>query len=441
LIEYPVRIKFFADKGSMPTDTSTSGGTSTKNIEKNSTKQTSSLEGIFSKVAGLLAIAKIIEPVLTLIGDLLTILFFKVFIPLAKLFKPLGDWLAKQQPQGPTTTAAGNTYTPGGALGPLDVDIWEKIKEWASNAGTWLKELWDWGLQNIKDTIANWGTIIGDVWNWGMDNIKETVSNWGIIIGDLWNKAMTNVDETISNWGIIIGDLWTKTMTSVDETLTTWKEDLSVIFAEWGEGLATWVDNIWNEYVSPAWESMLTFVENIWDNYMVPAWEKILTWGKDIFDKFIAPALSPLKDLLSSFYETIVKPAIDLLSRGVRLISDYISDLIKRFFKLGRKENEADTLQQQNKNQQETIDKQKEMIDDLIEQLREENGTRAFGGIIPEDGLYKLHAGEVVSRGNTINTNKQSNSIAITINGNATRDVVDEIITSLNKEMRGYMRW
>jgi len=67
---------------------------------------------------------------------------------------------------------------------------------------------------------------------------------------------------------------------------------------------------------------------------------------------------------------------------------------------------------------------------------------KAFGGIIPEDGLYQMHAGENVSRGNTVGSSGgQTNNITVNVNGNADNSTIDKISQAISLEMRGYSRW
>jgi len=70
-------------------------------------------------------------------------------------------------------------------------------------------------------------------------------------------------------------------------------------------------------------------------------------------------------------------------------------------------------------------------------------GGRQFGGVIPKGGLYKLEAGETVSRGNTTNVKQMQPTINIVMNGNnePSEDFVTQIANRMTTELNAFMKF
>lgn len=162
---------------------------------------------------------------------------------------------------------------------------------------------------------------------------------------------------------------------------------------------------IWEQIVKPSWEYLKKVGVWIWEKIIQPSFNFLKDAGLWIWEKVIEPAFNFLKDVGSWLWDQIIKPAFSFLMN----IGDWIWDLIKN------------------------------SVGSIFG--GKEEGSRAFGGSIPKTGLYKLHAGETVSRGNSTTVNNTPN-ITINVQGGSVSDeIIDEIARKLTGTLNTYMRW
>lgn len=200
-----------------------------------------------------------------------------------------------------------------------------------------------------------------------------------------------------------------------------WEEYFAPAF----ETVKEWGLRIWENYIVPGWERIKEAGQWIWDNVIIPGWESLKEAGKWIWETILEPAWGFLKDVGSWIWEQIIKPGFDFLKD----IGSKIWEHMKSAFTWG-------------------IDVGAKLWSWVKSKLsfggNKEDGSKAFGGTIPKDGLYRMHAGEQVSRGNTTNINKSMNpSISINLGNNNTGSMGagSDIAQAMIRELKGFSRW
>jgi len=155
---------------------------------------------------------------------------------------------------------------------------------------------------------------------------------------------------------------------------------------DWIKGIG---ETIWTDYLKPAWEWFLGVGEKIWTDILKPAWEWFKGVGEKIWTKILKPSWDWFLGVGQKIWDNILKPAWEWFSD----IGTKIWDIIKKPF---------------------------QWLGDRISSLfggKNKSGTKAFGGIIPQTGMYLMHQGEVVTPAGT-NQSAMGNNINITVNVN-----------------------
>jgi phage-related protein len=268
----------------------------------------------------------------------------------------------------------------------------------------------------IKDLVGLFGDV-KDKLKDAFANAKETVTESLEAAKDKVKEAIEETGETLEEAKGRLAEAWENIKTSlleawesVQEAWSTVKEGL---IAAWDRVQEAWevlkerFKAIWDEYVKPAWETLKGVGERIWTEYIKPAWEYLKNVGTWVWEQLIKPGWDFLKDVGTKIWTEILKPGFDKLVDSVRSVASSIKNAISRIPVIGG----AIT------------------------------GSKAFGGTVPQTGLYMLHAGETVSGNPRSSRPSGGNNINITVNGNMHPSIVDELANKLARELDSYARW
>jgi hypothetical protein len=183
---------------------------------------------------------------------------------------------------------------------------------------------------------------------------------------------------------------------------------------------------IWDNILKPAWEFLASVGQWIWEQILKPAWDYLASVGQWIWERIIQPAWNFLKDVGSWIWERILKPAWDglasLISGAWTIIRDAFNSIATKIKDWG-----ANLLSFGRGGGGKSIGGA--------------DGSAAFGGVIPRDGLYQMHAGEQVGRGNTSNATNNSNTYNITVNASGNRTDAQQLAREINRELATFGRW
>jgi len=248
-----------------------------------------------------------------------------------------------------------------------------------------IKQIWE----SISAFAAwAWDTVIKPIWEW-----LKKVGLW------LWNNIIKPGWEVLKEVGLWI---WNNIIIPGWEILKT---------------IGSW---IWNNILVPAFEVLLDVGLWIWQNIIIPGWNILKKVGLWLWHNIILPAWKFLKDVGLWIWEKIIKPAFDFLKNVGVWIWEKIEAGLSVLFNIGK------------------------MIFDFIKSLLRPrgrgSGSRQFGGSIAKTGMYLLHSGEQVSRGNTTNVTKAPN-ITVNVMGNANSGVVEEVVTQISRQLNSYTKW
>jgi hypothetical protein len=268
------------------------------------------------------------------------------------------------------------------------------------------------GIKKIIDGVKS--VFSKEFWKAIWEGIKERA------IG-LW-EAIKEAFEPIKNAGIWIWNNIIKPAWEFLKDVGLWIWEFILLPAwEFLKDVGIW---IWEQIIKPAWEFLLDVGKWIWEQIIKPAWAFIKNVGKWIWQQIIKPAFNFLKEVGKWIWEQIILPAFSFLSDvGMKIWNNIIKPAFSFLKDMGK------------------------WIWDIIKSslgglFGRGKGNRAFGGTVGETGLYKLHAGETVSRGNTTSV---SNAPNITVNiagGSAVSDeMIDQLVSRLTTELNAYTKW
>lgn len=341
--EYPVRIKYFEDHGSVKgvTGGSSKGGSSAsskKDAKKNTANIGKMAKGIAVVAAAVAAIATALKPLL----DFVSAIFALLTTLLAVAFQPFFEEIA---------------------------DTLEAFSDFLSGNIS-LEDLVDTMRQQIKDVT---GAFVAGVIETGKGLFTALFETVKIIIFEYFNSAMESMKTAVA-W--VSENVLIPAITWVAEQLT----------------------QVWDEFIQPAWESLKNLLGGIWDTFLKPAWDTLSAMISSIFDTILRPVWDTLAEKIAG--------AWGILKGAFSSLANKISGFLANLFSFGGGGRHSGS-----------------------------SGGRAFGGIIPEDGLYLMHAGETVSRGNTTSSTTKNFNPIININvGGGSRDV-DRIARELSREL------
>lgn len=275
-----------------------------------------------------------------------------------------------------------------------------------------LKPLVD--LANILVAIIS--VTIVSLFNKLVDNLSGFVNN----IISFFQGELSLADLVRSYFESILGE---NTVQILVDVFTKIKDGLvlawDLVKSAWrfiSDGIV-WV---WDNIVKPAWDFLASVFVSIWDNIIKPSWDALAGFFKGIWNNIVKPVWEALADFFESIWKDFIKPAWDFVSEKIK----GAWDILKSAF---------------------TFVKNK--IIDFLSNLNPfsrggGDGARAFGGVIPKDGLYRMHAGEQVSRGNTSNGNSMvSPVINISVSGGMDSKMIDRLTKELDRELQIYGRW
>jgi phage-related protein len=345
MIEYPVKLKFIADKGDLKKAVSVNagGGAGGAGGNAKSGKQRNTLLGRMGKTLGLLltavfGITAILKPILELINILYAAISAVVFAPLSGFFEDIAGGL-----ENISKVLSGEI-----SVQELFANFWANLSELFMNT---MKAIF---VTPFLETMA----LIWDILKAGW-SLFATIGVW------IWENILKPAFGFLADVGMWI-----------------WDEILKPAW-DWFTGVG---EKIWTDILQPAWDWFTGIGEKIWTDILKPAWEWFSGIGEKIWE-LIKSGFTALKDKLSNF------------SLG-------------SFFGGGGSDS------------------------------GDGGGARAFGGTIPQDGLYRMHAGETVSRGNSVGatTNNMSPTININVSGGVDRKTINEISRQMRLELQTFSR-
>jgi hypothetical protein len=174
--------------------------------------------------------------------------------------------------------------------------------------------------------------------------------------------------------------------------------------------LAQFPSTIWEKYIKTPWVAFQNSISTIWEVYLKPMF---VTLGENI-----ASAWTIFKEGMSSLVSKL-KEWVDRINpfgnkkKDKDVTGPTLSEIFRKFDDIGKKPTHSIF------------------------------GTplpKALGGIIPSDGLYKMHAGENVSRGNTVNNNNKNATINVNVSGGSAMNA-RSLAREINTELQTFGRW
>lgn len=178
---------------------------------------------------------------------------------------------------------------------------------------------------------------------------------------------------------------------------------------------------IWDNILKPAWEVLKDVGIWIWEEILKPAWEWLSGVGEKIWTEILQPAWDWLSSVGEKIWNEILKPAWDWFSG----IGQKIWGILKNAFTSA-------------------VSMIKNAIAAVLSRIPGVNldGGYAFGGVVPKDGVYRMHAGETVSRGNSVGntTNNMSPTININVSGGVDRRTINEISRQMRLELQTFSK-
>jgi len=166
----------------------------------------------------------------------------------------------------------------------------------------------------------------------------------------------------------------------------------NVLLAAWLL-LANGLKMYYNIFIKPVfdalkfiWVNLLAPVAKFIGNVLLGAWNLFATGVKKFYDIF----LKPVFDALAKVYNAVLKPIGDFLGGIGKALSGVGHAIGGAVTSAGDNINKANTaLEAYNKTQEQTL--MGTPVPETVE------GTRATGGVIPVQGNYEMHPGEVVT--------------------------------------------
>lgn len=185
---------------------------------------------------------------------------------------------------------------------------------------------------------------------------------------------------------------------------------------------------IWEQILLPAWNVLADVGKWIWDQILKPAWEFLKDVGLWVWKQILKPAWEYLASVGQWVWDKIIKPGFDYLANIGSLIWEHMKSAFSWTIDIGAK-----------------------LWDWVKERLKSARsffggnsgtatGTRAMGGVVPQDGLYKLHAGESVGRGYTTGTTGTNGGVNITVNVGSAGDKSERFAQQIAQQMMAELR-
>ena len=359
-------------------DTGTAGG-NTK-ADKEQKKQTKGIMGMLPLLGKIGMLLAAVAPFIKMIGDVLQFSLALVVFLLKKVVASIVEFFT------------------GGGIGRL----WEAVKERFNAALEWLRE----------KLFSLWDNYIRPAWEW-LKGVGLWI--WNTFIKPAWEFLKSVV---IGIWENILKPAWERFKSIV---MWIWE---SILKPAW-DRFKAFIQFIWESILKPAWEWIKTKFIEIWTKIIKPVWDWIKAKFESIWNDIVKPTWVWLKEKFTSIWDTYLKPPFDTIKAALQKVGEWVSRIASPVRRVGGAIGSALGINRSNVTQG----------SDGIWR------ARAFGGVVPEDGLYKLHAGEQVGRGNTVG-NTQSNNIVLNISGGGfDQSMLDKVVRGIGDEMRKYNRW
>lgn len=202
-------------------------------------------------------------------------------------------------------------------------------------------------------------------------------------------------------------------------------------FMEFFKNMFKGIDKInvwlWEEVFKPAFKGIMGAGEKIWKDIIKPSLEGVGELGKKIWNK-VVDAFEGLKGIGEAIWGWIKSLIPGKSDSGGG------SDFSKK--DISNNPNDSSGTGGLNEDALDTRTPLEKIKDAATPGF-------AFGGKATSDGLYKLHAGEQVSRGNTTNSGQMDPTININIIGSSSvdDDTINEISQRITDELRSFERF
>jgi hypothetical protein len=195
----------------------------------------------------------------------------------------------------------------------------------------------------------------------------------------------------------------------------------------------------WENVLKPAWDVLVNAASWIWEDVIVPGWKALQNVGIWLWENIIKPSWEWLSGVGLWIWEQILKPAWDWFTGvGEKIWNDILKPAWEWFTGVGEK-----IWGLIKGGFQFLVDTIVDWVSNLPIIGNFVDGSRAFGGVIPKDGLYRMHAGETVGRGNSVSTNNTTNmspTININVSGSVDRRTINELSRRMRQELQSVSR-
>lgn len=301
--------------------------------------------------------------------------------------------------------------------------LWEAVKERFNTALVWLRD----------KLFSLWDTYIKPAWEW-----LKGVGVW------IWNTFIKPAWEFLKNlvmgiWDNILKPAWERFKSIV---MWIWE---SILKPAW-DRFKAFISYIWNSILKPAWDWFKTKVYEIWNDIIKPVWNWLKEKFISIWNEYIKPSWTWLKTKFNDIWTTYLEPSWTKIQSHLNKVAEWL-DRFQQSRSVLSRVNQASPgriiggLLSGGRDHSIPGGTNQDYINRGTDRFGNKIPGRAFGGIIPEDGLYKLHAGEQVGRGNTV-SNSQNNNIVLNISGGGfDNNMLDKVVKGISNEMRTYGRW
>ena len=393
-MEYPVKIKFTYDNSELKNvsdkaSVAVKGGSTSEGDGKETKGTMMGMLGKLGIIAGLLsALNQLVAPLLQAVQIL-------VFIGIAMIVKAIVS----------IVKAIGSIFT---------ADFWKGIGEALVN---FAKNLWD-GIVAALQPILQFGVWLWDTLIKPAFEFLKDVGLW------IWDTIIKPAFMFLVNAGLWIWDTIIKPAFNflIDAGLWIWEQIIMPAFM-FLINVGLW---IWEQIIRPSFMYLAGVGLWLWEQIILPAWMFLKDVGSWIWDQILKPAWEFLLDIGTWIWE-IVKSPFQWLADKIRTIWGWFT---------GSSSKDSGSSSSRDG----TYNGDKVQVKDPNTGKWKQAGSKAFGGTIGETGLYMLHAGESISRGNTTTVNK-SPTIIINVQGGSTdNDLVNKIARAVNNQMRAYSR-
>lgn len=195
------------------------------------------------------------------------------------------------------------------------VEIWNKIKEFASNAWNGIKNVASTVWNAIKDTAIT-------VWNGIKDGISTAVNAAKSIISAVFEAIKTVVTAYVNTWKTIITTAWNIIKTTVTGAVNIVKTVITTVFNTIKTIITTYV-NLWKIAITTAWKLIKNTVTTV-----VNGVKTTISNVFNVIKTTISNVMNTIKTTISNVWNTI-KSTVSSVVNGIKTVISSIFNAIK----------------------------------------------------------------------------------------------------------------